>query len=81
VLDPAQRQQFDRIKAEGATVDGILDRRRHLGQGKHLQQAQHLNELPPALLLQTSLQQASKLGKHRGQALERDPGPGSSKAR
>lgn len=73
MLDPAQRQQFDRIKAEGAPVDGILDRRRHLGQGKHLQQAQHLNELPPALLLQTSLQQASKLGKHRGQgpALER----------
>jgi len=41
--------------------------------GKHLPPAQNLNELPPALLLQTGLQQASKLGEHRGQgpALER----------
>jgi hypothetical protein len=58
VLDPAQHQMLDRIKADCAADNGLSDTGQHVLGAEHLQKPQHLDELAFAALAHAGLDQA-----------------------
>ena len=65
-LDPAQHQVFDRVKADRAAGDGLLDAGQHVLGAEDLQQPQDLDELAFAALGHARLDQAPQRGEFLG---------------